>query len=131
MFWVTPALGALGLSDAGYSNPDNGYPQGSIDTTNIMVQNASFPILYVLNNMEAQDQSHKGDPIQLVRLAGESKAILYLGRHDKKTNFGVCSPSFDGSKTNYVFQNVYARLFEEEDIGKPIPVWISTEPPPY
>ena len=55
---------------------------------------------------------------------------LYLGRSDIQRSFGSSKGSNQGylRATGFIFSG---NLFNEEDIGKTVPVWISTEPPPY
>lgn len=54
---------------------------------------------------------------------------LYLGRSDKRINFGT--PYLGSETSGYASWQVRQNLFEEEDVGKEIPIWLSYTPPPY
>ena len=51
---------------------------------------------------------------------------LYLGRSDKRANFGLPNTFAAGAG---VWKD--KKLFDSSDVGKEIPVWISYTPPPY
>ena len=56
----------------------------------------------------------------------DSNAKVYLGRSDTKQNFGLCTSvvEFTGMRE---WDKVVA--FTSKDVGKKIPIWLSTTPP--
>ena len=56
-------------------------------------------------------------------------ADLYLGRADDK-RVSLVKAVLDGSTVNYDIYKHDVLLFSKDDLGKDIPLWISTTPPP-
>nr|DAV25824.1 MAG TPA: hypothetical protein [Caudoviricetes sp.] len=52
---------------------------------------------------------------------------IYLGRSDTKVNFGTPYMILESSG----IVNWQGNLFTAKDVGKEIPIWLSTTPPPY
>ena len=128
MYWVTPAKTGSSLYMAGYVIGQN----GSIDRDEILLEGVPRRLTWVSNDGDYSSDGGKvnhGGYVQIDRLYS---GTMFLGRHDKKINFGGAEVIINaGGSPGWSFKGLDRWLFEEEDMGKPIPVWISTEPPPY
>lgn len=61
---------------------------------------------------------------------GASSTIIYLGRSDIGLSYGKGSNlAWDSSDESLVIWN--GRMFTDDDIGKVVPIWLSSNPPPY
>lgn len=61
---------------------------------------------------------------------GAPSTIIYLGRSDIGLSYGIGSNlSWDSSEASLVKWD--GRVFTDDDIGKVVPVWLSSNPPPY
>ena len=116
--------------DYGDKGSDIGFDETSINESPYKVEigDATLSVAFVGHN------ALLGNEIALVlirpALQNPESVTLYLGRSDIKRSFGSSKGSNQGYEraTGFAFSG---NLFTEEDIGKTIPVWISTEPPPY
>ena len=105
--------------------------QGGITPEYFEYAGQTFKIRGVFNGVSLTEET-KGEPESSIQFAGKIQGVvLYLGRQDLRRSFVFDFSTFN-SNTNTSAFNFIGHLFDEsEDIGKPIPVWISTEPPPY
>ena len=103
----------------GYSDPD---VYGSIDNDSIRISDVSYTIRGIY-----QDNENGLGATLKVHGYLDPATMLYLGRSDTKVNLG----------TPYVITGKggtarwYGTIFDIEDVGKEIPIWLSTTPPPY
>ena len=133
MFWVTPERNPNGVDTelllAGY-NQLSGYPPnyGLIDRDEIDI-NGTIRKIYIVTNLFIKDGAYDST-VTISYTRGDSP--IYLGRHDKREAFRFSSSNLHENGLDMVYHfSGTGWIFNEEDIGKPIPVWISTEPPPY
>ena len=133
MFWVTPDRhpddSVTSPSLAGYSNL-SGYPPnyGLIGRDEIDI-GGTIRKIAIVNNFFFKDGIY--DLSVAISYSGVDSPI-YLGRHDKREAFHFSGSNLHASGIHMVYHfSGTGWMFNEEDIGKPIPVWISTEPPPY
>ena len=132
VFWVTPEPG-----EDNFGEPIEGYAgflkdhYGSIEPNTFEYGGRSFEVNSVINSRSIAEAT-KGQPISNIQFIGDLRGVvIYLGRHDLRKSFVLTFSSFN-DQTNTSWFDYSEPLFDEkEDIGKPIPVWISTEPPPY
>ena len=99
---------------------------GSIHPLEIREASGQFLIASLVNG--AIDGT---EPAPVLSVLGNPGFPLYLGRQDKKINYGSATPHNAGASNAKYYYFSGGWIFSEEDIGKSISVWISTEPPPY
>ena len=106
---------------------------GSIDRDEILLEGVPRRLTWVSNDGDYSGDGGKVNHGGYVQIDRRSySGTMFLGRHDKKINFGEAEVFINaGGSPSWSFKGLDRWLFEEEDMGKPIPVWISTEPPPY
>ena len=105
---------------------DTSLEYGSIHPLEIKEEGGQFLIASLVNG--AIDGT---EPAPVLGVLGNPGFTLYLGRQDKKINYGSATPRDAGAGNIRYYDFSGGWIFTEEDIGKPIPVWISTAPPPY
>lgn len=130
VFWVVPQRTPDSQSDddislCGYSVVSSP-TYGAIDKDQIEIDAGIKKITFVTNGVDKEELRKTSVAIRYI----EATVNLYFGRHDKRKRFAFESsnPHANGVDMVYWFTD---SAFGKEDIGKPTPVWISTEPPPY
>lgn len=81
---------------------------------------------YHINGIRQDNESGIGISLILDSFIDQTTSI-YLGRSDTKVNFGTPYIILESSG----IVNWQGNLFTAKDVGKEIPIWLSTTPPPY
>lgn len=85
---------------------------------------ASSGIVYRIELLVTQNRNLA----TLLTLHRNSPDKLYLGRSDAEQNFGL--PDYHDANFGEAEYHGDA-LFTQADVGKQIPIWLSSDPPPY
>ena len=96
---------------------------GDIHPKTITIGDTKFNVLQVT--------SFEPATITNVNLPSNSPIVtLYLGRSDERKLYGVVKGyDYDLGSISYEFSQTM--MFTSADVGKEIPIWLSTTPPPY
>ena len=81
---------------------------------------------YHINGIRQDNESGIGISLILDSFIDQTTSI-YLGRSDTKVNFGTPYIILESSG----IVKWQGNLFTAKDVGKEIPIWLSTTPPPY
>ena len=103
-----------------YGYDDRNY--GSIDTNAVNIPGLRGTI----DSLRYDKESGLGSSLILAGFIDKG-ASIYLGRSDTKVNFGTPYLILDEQGT----AKWSGELFTWQDVGKEIPIWLSSSPPPY